>query len=122
MSEGYNISAPPTAPSLESINTELPMKSSTNKPKTNGMIGTIFIVLSILLCVIYLISVLARKQMSDGIKITTIICWLIFGIFFSYVILKNNNVRMNVGISFFVILISCLLTCRQINAIKTCMI
>ena len=74
MSEGYISSAPP----LDSIKTEQPRGNSTNKPKTNGMIGTIFIVLSILLCVIYLISVLARKQLSDGIKITTIVCWLIF--------------------------------------------
>jgi hypothetical protein len=105
--------------SIESINT---FKSK--KDNSNDLIATLFISLSILLCVVYFITVLVKKQAKDGIKITTIVCWVIIGIFCSVLLIKNKkvDVRINAGISFFVILISCLLTCRQINVIKKCII
>ncbi len=110
------------AQSIESINISTGNTYKSKKNETGGLIGTIFIFLSILLCVTYLIAVFVQKKNLDSIKITTIVCWTIFGIFFSYIIFVNNDVRMNIGIFIFVILISCLITCRQINVIKTCVI
>ena len=108
---------------IESINTT-PKKSSykSKKNEMGGILGTMFMFISIILCVAYLVSVLVKKENSNGIKITTLVCWVIFGIFFSYILFVNKSESMNFGISFFVILVSCMLTCRQINVIKTCII
>ena len=101
------------------------MPSYTSKiDNSNDLVATLFISLSILLCVVYFMSVLIKGQGKDGIKIATIICWVIIGIFCSVLLTKNKkvDVRINAGLSFFVIFISCLLTCRQINVIKKCII
>jgi hypothetical protein len=114
---------------MDGIST-LPTPTSSIPPYTskrdnsNDLVATLFISLSILLCVVYFMSVLMNGQGKDGIKIATIFCWVIIGIFCSVLLTKNKkvDVRINAGISFFVIIISCLLTCRQINVIKKCVI
>jgi hypothetical protein len=95
---------------------------STPAPAPSLVTGGIFMFLSLMLCVTYLITAIVQEEISNGIKITTLVCWLIFGTFFSYILYTSNNVTMNAGISFFVILVSCILTFRQVNVIKTCIV
>ena len=98
------------------------VSTPTRAPTPSLVTGGIFIFLSLILCVTYLITAIVKEEISNGIKITTLVCWLIFGTFFSYILYTSNNVTMNAGISFFVILVSCILTFRQTNVIKTCIV
>jgi hypothetical protein len=77
-------------------------------------IGHAFLILSLILSIIFLISAYKKGNIKNGITIVTIISWIIFGILFSIMFYKNNNTIFNVSTSIFVIFISCVVTFRQI--------
>jgi hypothetical protein len=88
----------------------------------NEYIGTGFLILSMILSVIFVISVLTKNQLENNNKVMIIMSWVIFGLIFTYMLNINNNTIFNFSISIFIIIISCLLTFRQVNAIKTCVV
>jgi hypothetical protein len=90
--------------------------------ESGAMLGMIFLVLSLILSIIFSIATLIRGQGQDSSKMIILCSWVIFGSLFSYIIIKNNNTNVNFVISSFVIMISCMLTCRQINVIQTCIV
>lgn len=102
-------------PTINDINAE-------GSKNYNEYIGHIFLPVSSILFITFSISIMVRDRLKNGITIVTIISWIIFGILFSVMFYRNNNTTFNVSTSIFVIFISCLVTCREINAIKTCMI
>ena len=90
--------------------------------ESGAMLGIIFLVLSLILSIIFSIATLVRGQGQDSSRMIILCSWIIFGSLFSYIIIKNNNTNVNFVISSFVIMISCMLTCRQINVIRTCIV
>jgi hypothetical protein len=90
--------------------------------EAGAMLGIIFLILSLVLSIIFSIATMVRGQGQDSTRMLMLCSWVIFGSLFSYIIIKNNNTNANFIISSFVIMISCMLTCRQINVIRTCII
>lgn len=99
-----------------------PLTQSDNNSKgndTGAMLGIIFLVLSLILSIIFSIATLIRGQGQDSSKMIILCSWIIFGSLFSYIIVKNSNTGINLAISSFVIMISCVLTCTQVGIIST---
>jgi len=117
---------------MQQLQPSYPMNDYTNSTGTGtgtgtgtesgAMLGMIFLVLSLILSIIFSIATLIRGQGQDSSKMIILCSWVIFGSLFSYIIIKNNNTNVNFVISSFVIMISCMLTCRQINVIQTCIV
>lgn len=106
----------------ESMQTLTQYDNKSTENESGAMLGIIFLVLSLILSITFSIATLIRGEGQDSNRMIILCSWVIFGSLFSYIIIKNNNTTINFTISSFVIMISCMLTCRQLNVIQTCIV